>query len=310
MKNQLYDVAILGGGPGGYTAALYCARAGLSTVVLEKLSAGGQMATTSNVENYPGFDEGVDGFELGERMKAGAERFGVETVFTNVTGVELETAPKTLKTDNGICRAHTVMLATGASPRELGIAHEQELRGRGIAYCATCDGMLFRGKTVAVVGGGNSAAEDALFLSKICKKVYLIHRRDSLRASKSYLNALTNAENVEFVWDSAVEELLFDKRITGIKIKNIKTKTLSKLACDGVFIAVGRIPNTELFRDKLATDSAGYVIADETTRTAIPGVFAVGDLRAKPLRQIITAASDGAVASKYAEEYLAGLEHG
>ncbi|MDO5603388.1 MAG: FAD-dependent oxidoreductase, partial [Oscillospiraceae bacterium] len=172
---------------------------------------------------------------------------------------------------------------------------------------ATCDGMLFRGKTVAVVGGGNSAAEDALFLSKICKKVFLIHRRDSLRASKSYIDALSKAENITFIWDSAVTEFLFDKHITGIKVNNIKTRQLSTLSCDGVFVAVGRIPNTELFRDALAADNAGYLVADETTRTALPGVFAVGDIRTKPLRQIITAAADGAVASKYAEEYIASL---
>lgn len=305
MDPIIYDTVILGGGPGGYTAALYCARAGLSVIILEKLSAGGQMATTSLVENYPGFEEGVDGFELGEKMKAGAERFGVKTVFTNVTSATLESVPKTVTTGAGVFQARTLILATGASPRELGLPHEQELRGRGVAYCATCDGMFFRQKTVAVVGGGNSAAEDALFLSKICKKVYMIHRRENLRASKSYLNALSQAENITFVWNSTVTEFLYDKSLTGLKIKNLKTEQFSTLGCDGAFIAIGRIPNTELFRDVLATDDAGYLIADETTRTAVPGVFAVGDIRSKPLRQIITAASDGAVASKFVEEYLA-----
>ncbi|MFQ9993334.1 NAD(P)/FAD-dependent oxidoreductase, partial [Ruthenibacterium lactatiformans] len=173
---QIYDVAVLGGGPGGYTAALYCARAGLSTVVLEKLSPGGQMATTSNVENYPGFAEGVDGFDLAMQMKDGAERFGVETLFADATAVALEGGVKTITTSSGERRARTVILATGADPRPLGVPHEDELRGRGVAYCATCDGMLYRGKTVVVVGGGNSAAEDALFLSRVCKKVYLVHR--------------------------------------------------------------------------------------------------------------------------------------
>ena len=266
---QIYDVAVLGGGPGGYTAALYCARAGLSTVVLEKLSPGGQMATTSNVENYPGFAEGVDGFDLAMQMKDGAERFGVETLFADATAVALEGGVKTITTSSGERRARTVILATGADPRPLGVPHEDELRGRGVAYCATCDGMLYRGKTVVVVGGGNSAAEDALFLSRVCKKVYLV---------------------------------------TGVVLEGVESGNRSELACDGVFIAVGRIPNTGLFHGVLEMDAAGYLIADETTRTALPGVFAVGDVRTKPLRQIITAAADGAVASKYAEAYLAEQE--
>ena len=272
---QIYDVAVLGGGPGGYTAALYCARAGLSTVVLEKLSPGGQMATTSNVENYPGFAEGVDGFDLAMQMKDGAERFGVETLFADATAVALEGGVKTITTSSGERRARTVILATGADPRPLGVPHEDELRGRGVAYCATCDGMLYRGKTVVVVGGGNSAAEDALFLSRVCKKVYLVHR-------------------------GAV--------LTGVVLEGVESGNRSELACDGVFIAVGRIPNTGLFHGVLEMDAAGYLIADETTRTALPGVFAVGDVRTKPLRQIITAAADGAVASKYAEAYLAEQE--
>ena len=299
---QIYDVAVLGGGPGGYTAALYCARAGLSTVVLEKLSPGGQMATTSNVENYPGFAEGVDGFDLAMQMKDGAERFGVETLFADATAVALEGGVKTITTSSGERRARTVILATGADPRPLGVPHEDELRGRGVAYCATCDGMLYRGKTVVVVGGGNSAAEDALFLSRVCKKVYLVHRGAVLTASKSYWTALQKAENVEFIWNSRVVELLYGSVVTGVVLEGVESGNRSELACDGVFIAVGRIPNTGLFH------GVGYLIADETTRTALPGVFAVGDVRTKPLRQIITAAADGAVASKYAEAYLAEQE--
>ena len=302
---QIYDVAVLGGGPGGYTAALYCARAGLSTVVLEKLSPGGQMATTSNVENYPGFAEGVDGFDLAMQMKDGAERFGVETLFADATAVALEGGVKTITTSSGERRARTVILATGADPRPLGVPHEDELRGRGVAYCATCDGMLYRGKTVVVVGGGNSAAEDALFLSRVCKKVYLVHRGAVLTASKSYWTALQKAENVEFIWNSRVVELLYGSVVTGVVLEGVESGNRSELACDGVFIAVGRIPNTGLFHGVLEMDAAGYLIADETTRTALPGVFAVGDVRTKPLRQIITAAADGAVASKYAEAYLA-----
>ena len=305
---QIYDVAVLGGGPGGYTAALYCARAGLSTVVLEKLSPGGQMATTSNVENYPGFAEGVDGFDLAMQMKDGAERFGVETLFADATAVALEGGVKTITTSSGERRARTVILATGADPRPLGVPHEDELRGRGVAYCATCDGMLYRGKTVVVVGGGNSAAEDALFLSRVCKKVYLVHRGAVLTASNSYWTALQKAENVEFIWNSRVVELLYGSVVTGVVLEGVESGNRSELACDGVFIAVGRIPNTGLFHGVLEMDAAGYLIADETTRTALPGVFAVGDVRTKPLRQIITAAADGAVASKYAEAYLAEQE--
>ena len=274
---QIYDVAVLGGGPGGYTAALYCARAGLSTVVLEKLSPGGQMATTSNVENYPGFAEGVDGFDLAMQMKDGAERFGVETLFADATAVALEGGVKTITTSSGERRARTVILATGADPRPLGVPHEDELRGRGVAYCATCDGMLYRGKTVVVVGGGNSAAEDALFLSRVCKKVYLVHRGAVLTASKSYWTALQKAENVEFIWNSRVVELLYGSVVTGVVLEGVESGNRSELACDGVFIAVGRIPNTGLFHGVLEMDAAGYLIADETTRTALPGVFAVGD---------------------------------
>ena len=308
MEQKLYDVAIIGGGPGGYTAGLYCARSGFSVVVLEKLSPGGQMATTGQVDNYPGFEGGVDGFELGEKMQRGAERFGVETRFAEVTGVELAAVPKVIQTSEGEVRARAVVLATGASPREMGLPGEQELRGRGVAYCATCDGMLYRGKTVVVVGGGNSAAEDALFLSRVCKKVYLVHRGAVLTASKSYWTALQKAENVEFIWNSRVVELLYGSVVTGVVLEGVESGNRSELACDGVFIAVGRIPNTGLFHGVLEMDAAGYLIADETTRTALPGVFAVGDVRTKPLRQIITAAADGAVASKYAEAYLAEQE--
>lgn len=304
MEQKHVDVAILGGGPGGYTAALYCARADLKTLVLEKLSPGGQMATTSQVDNYPGFDEGVDGFELGEKMKRGAERFGATTLLAEVTSVELETNPKVVHTTSGDVVAKAVILATGASARELGIAQEAKFRGRGVAYCATCDGMMYRGKTVVVVGGGNSAAADALYLSRICKKVYLVHRRDRLRAGKSYLAPLEGAANLEFVWNSTVTALQGDTRLTGVQVQDVNTKGLREIPCEGVFVAIGRVPSTSLYRGLLDMDEQGYVKADETTKTNLPGVFAVGDLRTKPLRQIVTAAADGATASKYVEEYL------
>lgn len=302
MRQDMYDVAVIGGGPGGYTAALYCARSGLSVLVLEKLSPGGQMATTSMVDNYPGFEEGIDGFELGEKMQRGAERFGAETAFVNVTAVDLKNEIKVIDTSKGQVKARAVVLATGASPREIGLPEEAALRGRGVAYCATCDGMMYRNKTVVVVGGGNSAAADALYLSKICKKVYLVHRRDTLRASNVYLEPLKNS-SVEFIWNSQVKQILHDKKVTGVVVENLEGQ-LTEIPCDGVFAAIGRVPDTELFKGQTELDGQGYIQADESTRTNLPGVFAVGDVRTKPLRQIVTAASDGAVASHFIEEYL------
>ena len=303
MKKELYDVVIIGGGPGGYSAALYCARNGYSVLVLEKLSAGGQMATTGQVDNYPGFDEGIDGFELAEKMQRGAERFGVETEYAEVNSVDLSPANKKITTSSGIVSARSVIVATGASPRELGLPEESSFRGRGVAYCAACDGQMYRSKTVAIAGGGNSAAADALLLSKICAKVYLVHRRDSLRASRIYMEPLKNS-GVEFVWDSKITEILHDKRVSGIRVENVKDKTTREIPVDGVFVAIGRVPDTGLFKGQLDLDPHGYIIADESTRTNIEGVFAVGDVRTKALRQIVTAAADGANASHYVEEYL------
>ena len=304
MMNKSYDVIIIGGGPGGYTAALYAARANLSTLVIEKFAPGGQMATTDIVENYPGFVEGINGFELGMQMKKGAERFGVKTKLAEVLSVELEGEVKLVHTKKATFEAKTVILALGASPRELGLANERELRGRGVSYCATCDGSFYRDKTVAIVGGGNTAVADAIFLAKICKKVYLVHRRDELRASKTYMEALENTENIEFVWSSVVTEVIADQFVSGVKVKSRKDDSEREIACDGVFVAIGNVPNTDLIKGQVELDEAGYVPADETTKTNIPGVFAVGDMRAKPLRQIVTAVADGAVAAKFAEEYI------
>ena len=301
---EILDTVIIGGGPAGYSAALYCTRAGLSTVIVEKMTPGGQMATTAQIDNYPGFDEGVDGFELGDRMRKGAERFGAKTHYADVTGVSLMENPKKIATTNGDLYAKTVIIATGAAPRELGIADEQRFRGKGVGYCATCDGMFFRGKTVAVNGGGNTAVEDAMFLSKLCEKVYLIHRRDALRASRAEVQALEKAPNVEFLWNKVVTGLEGADKLEKIVLQDTVTKDTTTLDAQGLFVAIGRVPSTELFKDVLKTDAFGYIEADETTRTSIPGVFAVGDVRAKPLRQVVTAVSDGAVASKYVEEFL------
>ncbi len=302
---HIYDVVIIGGGPAGYTSALYCARAGLDTLVTEKFSAGGQMTQTSQIDNYPGFDEGVDGFTLGFKMQSGAERFGAKTLQTEVLSVKLTEKIKLIQTPDVTIKSKTVIIATGAEHKHLGIENEEQLIGRGVGYCAACDGMFYKGKTVVVVGGGNSAAADALYLSKICKKVIVVHRRDTLRATKIYHDPLINSENVEFVWNSVVSEFVFDDTVKGVKLKNVKTGDITQTDCDGVFISIGRTPETKLFEGQIDTDEFGYIAADETTKTNIPGVFAVGDVRTKPMRQIVTAVSDGATASHFAEEYLA-----
>lgn len=302
---RIYDMVIIGGGPGGYTAALYAARAGLKVVVLEKLSAGGQMALTSQIDNYPGFPEGVDGFALGESMQQGAERFGAETELAEVTGLDLNADPKVIETSEGTFYGRTVVISTGASPRNLGLPEEQGLIGRGVNYCAACDGMLYRGKTVVVVGGGNTAAADAMLLSRICEKVIVVHRRDTLRATKIYHQPLMDAKNVEFRWNSAVSRLEADGRLNGVVIKDVNTGKESVIPADGVFVSIGRKPATELVKGQLELDEGGYIIGDESTRTNIPGVFAVGDVRTKVLRQVVTAVADGANAVHYAEEYLA-----
>lgn len=302
-----YDVIVAGGGPAGYTAALYAARAGLRTLVLEMLSPGGQMATTSQVDNYPGFEDGIDGFELAEKMQRGAERFGAVSVFAEIRSLELTREPKLVHTTDGDFTAGAVILALGASPRTMGLPHEDELRGRGVSYCATCDGMFFRGKTVAVLGGGNSAVADALTLSKLCKKVYLVHRRDSLRADRVYEAPLRRAENVEFIWNAQAQEILFGETVTGLTYTDKESGSAHTLDVDGVFVAVGRAPNTGL-PGLPPLDKAGYLPAGEDTATSIPGVFAAGDVRTKTLRQIVTAASDGAAAAKAAESWLAARE--
>ena len=304
-KDIVYDMIIVGGGPGGYTSALYAARAGFNVLVLEKFSAGGQMALTHQIDNYPGFEDGIDGFSLADKMKKQAERFGARSENAEVIKVNLTVNPKEIETAKGTFLSKTVVLAAGANPRELGVDKESELIGRGVAYCASCDGMFYRGKTVVVVGGGNTAAADAILLSRIAKKVIIVHRRDTLKATRIYHEPLMNAENVEFKWDSTVTELLYEDKITGVKIKNVKTGEESIIDCDGVFVSVGRKPATDFLGSQLDLDENGYIIADETTKTSIPGVYAVGDIRTKQLRQVVTAVSDGAMAVHSAEEYLA-----
>lgn len=303
---HIYDTIIIGGGPAGYTAALYAARGGLDAVLIERISAGGQMTLTGDIDNYPGFEEGIDGFTLGMKMQQGAERFGAKTEYAEVVSVDFSQQIKQIETTNGIFLSRTVIIAAGANPRELGIEKEQALIGKGVHYCAHCDGRFYKDKIVAVIGGGNSAVADALYLSRLVKKIYLVHRRDSLRAEKIYHDPLMNAENVEFVWDSTVSEFITDTRVTGIKVNNVKTAEETEILCDGVFVSIGRKPATDFLKGSILLDENGYIVADESTKTSIEGVFAAGDIRTKALRQIVTAAADGAVAAHYVAEYLTG----
>lgn len=303
---HIYDMIIIGGGPGGYTAALYAARAGLDSVVLEALVPGGQMAQAHQIDNYPGFEEGVAGYALADKMRQEAERFGACTVLTQVTGVDLAADPKAVETDSGTYLARTVVVATGASPRELGVPGERELTGRGVHYCADCDGMFYKGKTVVVVGGGNTAAQDAALLSRVARKVILVHRRDTLRATQIYHRPLMEADNVEFRWNSVVEGFARAESgaLTGVRLRDVNTGAQSVADCDGVFVSIGRKPASGLVKGQVELDEGGYVVAGEDTRTSLPGVYAVGDVRTKQVRQVVTAVSDGAAAVHAAEEYL------
>lgn len=302
---KIYDMIIVGGGPGGYTAALYAARAGLDVLLVERLSAGGQMNLTGQIDNYPGFPEGVDGFQLSMQMQQQAERFGAKTRYAEVLKLELNGDVKIVETNEGIHKAKTVVISTGAGPRQLGVDRENEMIGRGVGYCAHCDGGFYRGKTVAVVGGGNSAAAEAMHLSRIAKEVILIHRRDSLRATQVYHKPLMEASNIRFLWDSEVAELLGEDLLEGVKVRNLKNGEVRDVEIQGLFVSIGRKPATGLVKDQLTLDDAGYIIAEENTKTNLPGVYAVGDVRTKQLRQIVTAVADGAMAAHVAAEYLA-----
>lgn len=300
---QIYDMVIIGGGPAGYTAALYGARAGLSVLVVEKMTVGGQLALTDTVENYPGFEEGIDGFTLGMKMQSGAERFGAETMYSEVLSLDLSEKPRRIVTVDRDVFAHTVVIATGAYPRLLGIANEEKFLGRGVHICAHCDGRFYKGKTVLVVGGGNSAVEDALYLSKLAQRVILVHRREQFRAERVLMDALRAQENIEIRSSSVVEDFLGEDRLCGVLLSNDRGEK-TDLTVDGVFVSVGRVPATGFLPEEIARDGSGYIIADESTRTSVDGVYAVGDVRTKPLRQIVTAVSDGAVAVEQIKGYL------
>ena len=301
---KVYDMIIVGGGPGGYTAALYAARAGLDVMLIERLSAGGQMNLTGKIDNYPGFPEGVDGFQLSFHMLQQAERFGAKTKYAEVLKLELEGEFKLVQTNEGSYQARTVVISTGADPRRLGVDREQDMIGRGVGYCAHCDGMFYKGKTVAVVGGGNSAVAEALYLSRIAKEVILIHRRDSLRATPIYHKQLQDAPNIRILWNSQVVEPVGEEVLSAVKVRDLVSGEEKELEVQGLFVSIGRSPATKLVKDQLTLDGASYIIAGEDTKTNISGVYAVGDVRTKELRQIVTAVADGAMAAHMAEQYL------
>lgn len=305
-RNPVLDIAVIGAGPAGLTAGLYAARAGMDVAVFERAAPGGQLAQTDQLENYPGFPEGTEGFALAFSMKQQADRFGVRSVGEEVTAVDLASDPKVLTTPFGAYEARAVIVATGARPRKLGIPEEEALAGRGVSYCATCDGNFFRGKTVAVVGGGNTAAADALYLARICEKVYLVHRRDRLRATAVYHQRLADLPNVEFVWNSTVTALSANEAgaLAAATVRDKVTGQERELAIAGLFVAVGTLPNTEFLQGALATDEAGYIVTDENGATSVDGVWAAGDVRKKALRQVVTAVSDGAVCAEQAAEHL------
>ncbi len=297
--DKIYDIVIIGGGPAGYSAALYSSRAGLDTLILEQMAPGGQLTLTDVIDNYPGFEEGIDGFTLGMKMQQSAERFGAVTEYAEVLSADFSGKIKKIITPDKIYLSKAVIIATGANPRKLNLPREKELTGKGVHYCAHCDGRFYKDKVVAVVGGGNSAVSDALYLSNIAKKVYLIHRRDTLRATKIYHEPLMKASNVEFLWNSSVAEIVADNGFEGVVLNDNR-----KIDCDALFVSIGRNPATDFLQNSVLLDSNGYIIADESTKTSADGVFAAGDVRTKALRQVVTAVSDGAVASQYAEEYI------
>jgi thioredoxin reductase (NADPH) len=299
------EVIILGSGPAGLTAAIYAARANLAPLVVEGLGAGGQLMTTTDVENYPGFPEGVQGPELMELFKKQAERFGARYVAGDAKRVDLSARPFKVWTDDGELQAKAVIVATGASPRTLGIKGEKEYAGHGVSYCATCDGFFFREQEIVVVGGGDTAMEEALFLTRFGSRVSVIHRRDELRASKIMADRAVANEKLEFVWDSVAEEVVGDgTKVTGVKVRNVKTDEITERPCGGFFVAIGHVPNTALFEDVLAMDDQGYLVVSRGARTRIEGVFVAGDVHDHTYRQAITAAGAGCKAAIDCERWL------
>lgn len=304
-STTVYDVAIIGAGPAGLTAAMYTARAGLSTALIESISPGGQLAQTEHVENYPGFNQSTSGYELSSIMHEQAESFGAETIYDEVVDADLEADPKVLTMAYGTVLAKAVIVATGARPAKLGLAREDELKGAGISYCATCDGNFFKNRDVCIVGGGDTAAADAIYLSRICRKIYIFVRRDELRATAIYHERLKQLENVEIVWSTVVEDVIEeDGRVAGVKTVNCKTGEKKDVPVSALFVAIGTTPNTEFLNGKLELDAKGNIVADEMGQTSVAGVYAAGDVRTKVLRQVSTGVGDGANAADAVANYL------
>jgi len=298
-----YDVTIIGGGPAGLTAGLYAARAGLKSLLVEQGVFGGQIVNAPLVENYPGFPEGVSGPELGEFMHRQATKYGLETLTTEVTGVRTGNTYEVTTTEGDI-QTKSIIIAAGSEYQKLDVAGEERLSGRGVSYCATCDGFFFRDRDVAVVGGGDTALTDALELAQHCSKVYIIHRRDQLRATKALQEKAFSQAKIELVWNTVVHEIVGDRMLRNVRLRNVKTGQTSDLEVDGVFVAVGIKPNNQAFSHLVTPDEAGFIVTDELMRTPAPGIFAAGDIRHNSFRQIITAAGDGAAAAMSAFKYV------
>lgn len=303
---EVYDLAIIGAGPAGLTAALYAARAGLSTALFERLSPGGQCTQTEHLENYPGYTRSTSGFELSMDMYDQALSFGAKAIMEDVTSVDFSAEPNKLVTPFNTYFARTVIVATGAVASQLGLPHEDELRGRGVSYCATCDGNFYRDKDVAIVGGGDTACAEAIYLSRICRKVYVIHRREDFRAHFVYAEKVKHLPNAEIFWNNEVQNVVLNDagRIEAVTVRNAKTGEEHTLACEGLFIAVGSKPETEWLRGVVKLDKAGYVEAGSDCKTSLAGVYAAGDVRTTPLRQVVTATADGALAAEAAIAYI------
>nr|WP_273038910.1 thioredoxin-disulfide reductase [Tepidanaerobacter syntrophicus] len=306
---MIFDVTIIGAGPAGLSAGLYAARAKLSTIIIEKMYPGGQAAMTYRIENYPGFSDGIGGAELAEAMKSQAEKFGAKILNNGVVKIVKEDNIFKIILDNDDnVKAKTVILAAGASAKKLDVKGEIEFTGRGVSYCATCDGAFYANKTVAVVGGGDTAIEEALFLTRFASKVYVIHRRNQLRATTILQERAFQNSKISFVWDSVVDEIRGKDTVNEVVVKNVKTGELESISVDGIFVAIGQSPLTDFVKDIVLLDNQGYIITDERMMTNVPGIFAAGDIRQKPLRQIITAASDGAVAAVEAERFIESMQ--
>lgn len=305
--NKIHDLIIVGSGPAGLSAAVYAARAELDTIIIEKnMMSGGQILNTYEVDNYPGLP-GISGFDLGMKMREHADKLGADFKEDTLVSAQLNTEVKTLTGENGTYEGRTVIIATGAHYKKLGVKGEELLMGSGVSYCATCDGAFFKGKVTAVIGGGDVAIEDAIFLARLCKKVYLIHRRDELRGAKILQNKLMSLENAEILWDTVVDEIVGEEKVEELKLLNRKTGEKTNLNVDGVFVAVGIEPESHAFDGIIKTDEHGYIQANEDGVTSVPGVFVAGDVRTKGLRQVITAASDGANCITSVERYLAKM---